>query len=69
VKPNLTLNYGVRWEVLLSVVPLNNNLSTTTIADLFGVSGDGNLFKPGATGGQPTQFTQFKQGDKAFNTH
>jgi Carboxypeptidase regulatory-like domain len=59
VKPNLTLNYGLRWEVQLSVVPKNNNLSTTTIAGLFGVSGQG---------GQPTQFTQFKEGDKAFNT-
>src|SRR5262249_52756489 len=34
-------------------------LSTTTIAGLFGVTGQG---------GQPTQFTQFKDGDKAFNT-
>src|SRR5215813_5886766 len=60
VKPNLTLNYGLRWEVQLSVVPKNNNLSTTTVAGLYGVSGPG---------GQPTQFTQFKEGDKAFNTN
>ena len=60
VKPNLTLNYGLRWEVQLSVVPINNNLSTTTVAGLFGVSGQG---------GQPTQFAQFKEGDKAFNTN
>ncbi|HEY6403207.1 MAG TPA: carboxypeptidase regulatory-like domain-containing protein [Blastocatellia bacterium] len=59
VKPNLTLNYGLRWEVQLSVVPKNNNLSTTTIDGLYGVS---------ASNGQPTQFTQFKEGDKAFNT-
>jgi hypothetical protein len=59
VKPNLTLNYGLRWEVQLSVVPKNNNLSTTTVAGLYGVSGLGG----------PTQFTQFKEGDKAFNTN
>jgi len=59
VKPNLTLNYGLRWEVQLSVVPKNNNLSTTTVAGLYGVSGPGG----------PTQFTQFKEGDKAFNTN
>jgi len=41
VKPNLTLNYGLRWEVQLSVVPKNNNLSTTTVAGLYGVSGPG----------------------------
>jgi hypothetical protein len=58
-KPNLTLNYGLRWEVQLSVVPKNNNLSTTTVAGLYGVSGPGG----------PTQFTQFKEGDKAFNTN
>src|SRR5262245_40396195 len=59
VMPNLTLNYGLRWEVQLSVVPKNNNLSTTTVAGLFGVS---------VQVGQPAQFTQFKEGDKAFNT-
>src|SRR5262245_29514103 len=60
VKPTLTLNYGLRWEVQLSVVPQNNNLSTTTVAGLYGGSGPG---------GQPTQFAQFKEGDKAFNTN
>ncbi|MFN7929939.1 MAG: carboxypeptidase regulatory-like domain-containing protein, partial [Blastocatellia bacterium] len=69
VKPNLTLNYGLRWEVQLSFVPLNNNLSTTTVGELFGISGAGNVFKPGATGGQATTFTQFKTGTNAFNTN
>ncbi|MCI0389606.1 MAG: Plug and carboxypeptidase regulatory-like domain-containing protein [Acidobacteria bacterium] len=68
VKQNLTLNYGLRWEVQLSVIPRNDNLSITTVDDLYGISGPGNLFKPNATGGRPTQFTQFKEGDKAFNT-
>jgi hypothetical protein len=68
IRPNLTLNYGLRWEVQLSVIPRNDNLSITTVEDLFGVSGPGNLFKPNATGGRPTQFSQFKEGDKAFNT-
>jgi hypothetical protein len=69
VKPNLTLTYGLRNETQLSVVPLNNNLSTTTVEGLYGVSGLGNVFKPGGTTGQPTQFTQFKKGDKAFDTY
>ncbi len=69
VKPNLTLNYGLRWEVQLSFVPKNDNLSTTTVAGLFGVSGAGNLFKPGATGGTATTFDQYKAGTKAFNTN
>lgn len=69
MRPNLTLNYGVRWEVQLSVVPNNDNLSTTTVAGLFGISGPGNLFKPGTLSGQATQFTQFAEGTKAFNTN
>jgi carboxypeptidase family protein len=69
VKPNLTFNYGVRWEVQLSVIPQNNNLSSTTVAGLYGISGPGGLFNPNASGGQATQFTQFKEGDKAFETN
>ncbi|MBO0721454.1 MAG: TonB-dependent receptor, partial [Blastocatellia bacterium] len=69
MKPNLTFNYGLRWEVQLSVIPQNNNLSTTTVDGLYGISGPGGLFNPNAAGGQPTQFTQFSEGDKAFNTN
>lgn len=68
VKPNLTLNYGVRLETLLSLTPKNNNLSITSVADLYGVSGLGNVFKPGTTTGRATQFNQWKEGDKAFDT-
>jgi hypothetical protein len=69
VKPNLTLNFGLRWETQLSVVPQNDNLSTTTVNDLYGISGVGNVFKPGTLTSQVPQFTQFKNGSKAFNTY
>jgi len=67
-RPNLTLNYGVRWEVQFPFTPLNGSYSTTTVADLFGVSGLGNLFKPGTLTGKAPQFIQFKDGERAYNT-
>src|SRR5262249_46678252 len=66
-RPSLTLNYGVRWEVQFPFTSLNNSYSTTTIADLFGVSGVGNLFKPGTLTGKVPEFVQFKEGDRAYN--
>ncbi len=68
VRPNLTLNYGLRWELQTPFTALNSAYSTTTIADLFGASGNGNIFKPGTLTGHDTQFVQFKEGDKPYNT-
>ncbi|HWQ32261.1 MAG TPA: carboxypeptidase-like regulatory domain-containing protein [Blastocatellia bacterium] len=67
-RPNLTLTGGLRWEVQYPFTALNNNFTQTTYAGLFGISGEGNIFKPGTTTGSVTQFTQFKPGDKAYNT-
>jgi hypothetical protein len=66
-RPNLTLNYGLRWELQGSFVPRNNSYSTVSPADLFGVSGPGNLFKPGTLTGRVTQFVLFKEGEKSYN--
>ena len=66
-RPSLTLNYGVRWEVQFPFTPLNGSYSTTTLADLWGVSGPGNLFKPGTLTGKAPQFIQFKEGERAYN--
>ena len=66
-RPNLTLNYGLRWELHLPFTPLNDSYTTSTIADLFGISGAGNLFKPGTLTGRETQFEQYKKGDQAYN--
>jgi hypothetical protein len=66
VKPNLTLNYGLRWQLQFPFTPLNNRFSTVAFDDLYGISGPGNLFKPGTMTGRETQFIQFKKGDQAF---
>src|SRR5262249_3821816 len=68
ISPNLTLNYGLRWEVQGSFIPLNSSYSTVSPDDLWGVSGPGNLFKPGTLPGRVTQFVQFKEGDKSYDT-
>ncbi len=67
-KQNLTLNYGVRWEVQRPFASKTNVYSQTTFDELFGVSGSGNLFKPGTTSGKETQFTQYTAGTSSYNT-
>ncbi len=66
-RPNLTLNLGLRWEVQFPFIALNGSYSKTTLEGLFGVSGPGNLFKPGTLTGSVTQFEQFKEGERAYN--
>ncbi|MBZ5495284.1 MAG: carboxypeptidase-like regulatory domain-containing protein [Acidobacteriia bacterium] len=67
MRPGLTLNYGVRWELQLPWVPLNSVYSWATPADVWGPSGFNSLFKQGATGGRNTEYQQFKAGDPAYN--
>ncbi len=68
VNTNLTLNFGLRWEVQRPFVALNDLYSQTTFDQLFGISGTGNLFKPGSTGGTATQYAQLPVGQSTFNT-
>ena len=52
-RPNLTFNYGLRWEY--EGVPVDDLNEYFTLqqgyAGLFGISGQGNLFKPGTLAG------------------
>jgi hypothetical protein len=68
VNPNLTLNYGLRWEVQKPFKALNDVYSQTSFAELFGVSGQGNLFSPGARAGKVTEYTQFASSNNSYNT-
>ena len=67
-RPNLTLTGGVRWEPVFPFKARNNTYASPTLAGLLGVSGAGNLFKPGTLTGSPTLFYQVKDGDKFYNT-
>jgi carboxypeptidase family protein len=66
-RPNLTLNYGLRWEPVLATRHTNEVYTRTTFNGLFGVSGPGNLFAPGVLEGSPTQYFPIKKDDKLFN--
>ncbi len=68
VHQNLTLTGGVRWEVQYPFVAASDVFSQVSFDDLFGISGPGNLFKPGTTNGRESQYTAFATGAKAFNT-
>jgi len=68
-RPNLTVNYGVRWEVQLPWTPLNDVYTFASAAQVWGLSGTNSLFKPGATGGVATTFAKYNQGDPAYDTY
>jgi len=74
----LTLNVGLRWEVALPFQPTTPTYSTSTMADLCGVSGIGsgpegrecNIFKPGTLGAPnlKPQYTLYDGQTRAFKT-
>src|SRR5258705_2767061 len=64
--PNLTVNYGLRWEVQLPFEGLNNTFATVPYEGLFGESGAGNLFKPGTLTGSPSTYALFGTGYKTY---
>jgi hypothetical protein len=74
LRPNFTINAGVRYELQFPFTPRNNSYSTATMADLCGISGvagDGrscNLFQPGVTPGKANpEFINFGEGVRAYN--
>ncbi len=68
VKPTFTLNLGLRYDLQLPFYPRNNSYSKATVADVWGRSGVGNLFSPGGLTGQSPTFTQYDEGEGAYNT-
>lgn len=65
-KPNLTLNFGVRWDYQgVPTIPNGLAIQVTNVNDIFGVSGPGNLFNPNAPAGvTPAKATlDFVSGD------
>jgi hypothetical protein len=68
VTQNLTLNYGLRWEVQRPFTADNSSYTTSTLDDLWGTTIPGALFTPGAIRNRATQFIQVKEGAPAYNT-
>jgi hypothetical protein len=76
VKPTLTVNAGVRWDVQMPFAPTNGTMTSASLADVCGISGIGtgdiynacNFFHPGASGGQTPQFQQLTKDTRGYNT-
>ncbi len=66
MNPNLSLNFGVRYELQFPFVAKNNSYSIGDIDDVYGVSGVGNLFQPGVLTGHAPQFHQLGEGDQPY---
>lgn len=68
VHPRLTVNYGVRWD--RQNPPVNENAVYTRpgYAGVWGLSGVGNLFKPGTLTGSAPGFNAVPQGASAYSS-
>jgi hypothetical protein len=68
-KPSVTLTGGLRWQIQLPFQPDAD--SYTRLQDyrmVYGVTGEGNLFKPGTMTGSSPMLVPYEKGSKAFNT-
>jgi hypothetical protein len=64
---------GLRYELQMPFTSANNSYSTSTYADVCGVSGVSpnggcNLFQPGVMPGKLPEFQEFLKGTRAYNT-
>ena len=81
VRPDLSINAGLRYALQLPFYAKNNSYSTATLDDVWGVSGyvpgcnlsaptsaDCNLFKPGLMPGQKPTYQNLGKGVAAYKT-
>jgi hypothetical protein len=61
LRPNLTLNYGLRWDFTSADKDLSNLYHSATPADIWGPSGIGNIFNPGSLKGTAPMISQISQ--------
>src|SRR5262249_59440933 len=72
LRPNLTINAGVRYDVQYPFYPLNSVYSFATIGDVCGVSGAKsaakcNLFQAGSMPGTKPTYKQYTAGTHAYD--
>ena len=67
-RSNLTISGGVRYVLALPFYPMNNSYTTVTEESLYGISGVGNLFKPGTMTGTKPSYIQYPAGTYAYRT-
>jgi carboxypeptidase family protein len=68
VKPNVTFTYGLRYILQLPFYATNNSLTQVTPEGVWGTSGVGTLFTPGAKGGTRSSYQRYPEGTYAFRT-
>jgi len=73
IRPDLTINAGLRYELQFPFSPRNNSYSTATLDSFCGISGTNpsticNLFQAGNTPGPLPTFIAFGEGTAAFET-
>jgi hypothetical protein len=73
MRPNLSVNLGLRYELQMPFYALNNSYSTAEIDDVCGVSGPSgesacNLFQPGNVPGRLPVFRNLAEGEHVYDT-
>ncbi len=68
MKPNFTLNFGVRWQPQSAFVAMSDGLYTRLEShdQIYGISGPGNIFKPGTLTGTNPRVVPLQIGEKAY---
>lgn len=65
MRPNLTINFGLRWQPQMGVINLSKNQSRLeNQAQIWGLGGDGNLFRPGTFSGTAPRNVLLEIGEK-----
>lgn len=68
IKPNFSVNFGVRWQPQGPYVVLTENYAKlAAFEDVYGLSGLGNIFKPGTLTGRVPTVLGMKAGEEAFD--
>ena len=69
IRNNLTLNFGIRWQPQTSYIPLSANYGRLeTFDQIYGISGAGNIFKPGTMTGTDPKIVKVQPGEPASPT-
>ena len=68
VSPSFSVNYGLRWQPQTAFRVLSGNYARLeNFAQLYGISGEGNIFKPGTLTGTNPRVVGVEIGEKAYN--
>jgi hypothetical protein len=67
LRPNLTVNFGLRWQPQGAYVITSSNYGRlSSFEDVYGLSGVGNLFKPGTMTGRVPTVVAMQPGERAY---